>query len=80
MTDEELDAKVISGVNEALKEKRVWYGMKIRHVKGGADYKVIGHALMENNLAPVVVYEGLKDGKKWVRPLAEFCDGRFVGI
>lgn len=78
--DAKIDAIVIDGINADLKRRRVWYGMKVRHVKSGADYKVIGHALMESSFASVVVYEGINDGKKWVRPLDEFCDGRFTGI
>lgn len=49
-----------------------------RHRKGGL-YRVITRAQLEADLAPAVVYEG-QDGRVWVRPAAEFDDGRFVPI
>lgn len=80
MTDEELDAKVIAGANQAMADRKPYAGMKVRHIKGGEDYSVVAVALIESTLAPVVVYRARKTGKHWVRPLDEFCDGRFVGI
>lgn len=80
MTEAELDAKIISDTNKAMAERKPYVGMKVRHVKGGEDYRVKCLALIEATLAPAVVYEAAKTGKCWIRPLDEFCDGRFVGI
>ncbi len=80
LTDEELDAAIIKSTNEALAARRPYRGMKVRHVKGGEDYKVVATALIEATLAPCVVYRSIKTDKHWVRPLDEFCDGRFVGV
>lgn len=44
------------------------------HRKGGV-YHIITTAIRESDLTPVVVYEG--NGLRWVRPVAEFMDGRF---
>ncbi len=45
------------------------------HRKGGV-YHIICTAIIEATLTAAVVYEG--NGKRWVRPLAEFMDGRFT--
>lgn len=55
-----------------------------RHKKRGTTYRVIGEARVQcdmalKDMAHVVVYEG-EDGAKWVRPTAEFDDGRFEEI
>jgi hypothetical protein len=53
---------------------------RYRHLKTGGTYKVIAHGKLEWSLAPVVIYEAEKDGTIWVRPEAEFFDGRFERI
>jgi hypothetical protein len=50
-----------------------------KHRKGGF-YKVLAVGRIEADLAPVVVYQSQKDWLVWVRPLAEFEDGRFEEI
>ena len=42
-----------------------------RHYKGGI-YRVLCYAKMEASEEEVVVYESLKGGIPWVRPLKEF--------
>lgn len=63
---------------------------RYRHVNSGVLYNVLCRANMEKDKSPVVVYQRTKDkaqvankrrsiGRQiWVRPLEEFCDGRFV--
>jgi hypothetical protein len=55
-------------------------GDRVRHVKSGSDYEVIASATMEATLAEVIVYRSLDGGRVWVRPAAEFCDGRFTAL
>ena len=43
------------------------------HYKGGR-YRVIANAKLEENLEEMVVYEALKDGSVWVRPLKVFME------
>lgn len=50
-----------------------------RHRKGGT-YEVIAVGRLEADLSPVVIYQADKDASVWVRPLAEFEDGRFTMI
>ena len=55
-----------------------------RHVKRGSEYRVVGEALMQSAVpvpddASLVVYVD-KQGTLWVRPTAEFNDGRFAAI
>lgn len=47
-----------------------------RHRKGG-EYRILKRGKMEADLSPVVIYEA-QDGTVWVRPEAEFDDGRFT--
>lgn len=50
-----------------------WYHYKTRHF-----YEVIGFGLNEATLTPVVIYRQVgENGPMWVRPCAEFFDGRF---
>lgn len=49
-----------------------------RHRKGGL-YRIIAHGLIESDKTPAVIYEA-EDGTTWVRPKAEFFDGRFTPI
>lgn len=54
-------------------------GSKWRHLKGGA-YEIVTNARNEATLEAVVVYRDEIVGMTWVRPLAEFIDGRFTKI
>ncbi|CAB4219406.1 hypothetical protein UFOVP1619_7 [uncultured Caudovirales phage] len=47
-----------------------------KHLKSGHVYRVIVRAEIESDLRPCVVYDD-KAGRTWVRPAAEFDDGRF---
>jgi hypothetical protein len=49
------------------------------HRKSGGRYRVLRRGAIERDLTPCVVYEGA-DGRVWVRPAAEFDDGRFLPI
>lgn len=46
-----------------------------QHRKGGL-YRVIGEGVWEPDRSPVVLYDDA-EGTTWVRPKAEFDDGRF---
>lgn len=49
-----------------------------KHVRTGGLYEVlVADARIEATLEPVVVYKSMTDGVVWVRPVAEFMDGRF---
>lgn len=50
----------------------VWH-----HVKSSHQYVVLFPAVIEAIVEPGVAYSG-KNGLIWVRPVAEFLDGRFV--
>lgn len=49
-----------------------------RHRKGGL-YRVILEGIWEPARSEVVIYDD-RDGAVWVRPKAEFYDGRFEAI
>ena len=53
-----------------------------RHLKTGGKYRVLSeNARIEAEGMDgeyQVAYQSLKDGQVWVRPKAEFFDGRFV--
>lgn len=52
-----------------------------KHRKSGGLYTVIhDNATREDDLTSVVVYRAMSDGRTWVRPSAEFFDGRFEMI
>ncbi|WP_244119696.1 hypothetical protein [Burkholderia gladioli] len=51
-----------------------------RHLKTGGIYDVLMHALYEVNKEAAIVYCSRVDGQVWVRPGAEFYDGRFERI
>lgn len=57
----------------------IYPGMEVRHVKSGGHYTVVCEAMIEATMTPAVVYRAAKDHTVWIRPRAEFCDGRFVG-
>lgn len=57
-------------------------GALYRHKKIGGTYQVLMLATIEATMTPAVVYGARKDGRRecWVRPLVEFCDGRFEPV
>jgi len=57
---------------------------KVRHVKRGSEYMVIGHGKIQtdkplSDYHEVIVYVG-ENGSLWVRPVSEFMDGRFENL
>lgn len=52
-------------------------GDEVIHIKSGGVYVVECYAKMEADLTDVVVYRETFGSKRWVRPAAEFEDGRF---
>jgi len=48
------------------------------HVKTHKLYRFVASGKLENDATAVVVYQSVDTGDIWVRPLLEFCDGRFV--
>lgn len=48
-----------------------------RHKKTGGLYRIIAKGRLEIDLTPVVIYQALATHEYWVRPTAEFDDGRF---
>ena len=46
-----------------------------RHRKGGL-YRLVAHGILESDRSDVVIYDDA-EGTTWVRPAAEFYDGRF---
>lgn len=77
MSAEQMTAIVIGDTNKLLSEGKPYGGMEVRHVKTGRDYTVLCLATIEATMTPAVVYG--RGDEMWVRPLDEFCDGRFVG-
>jgi len=59
--------------------KDISIGGYYRHKRTGGVYQVLCLAIIEATMTNAVVYAAKKDGKveRWVRPVAEFCDGRF---
>lgn len=57
-------------------------GAHYRHKKTGGTYQLLMTATIEATMTPAVVYAARVDGTvhRWVRPLAEFCDGRFEPV
>ena len=81
MTPQQLDAAVIADTNRKMQQAAgIYAGMEVRHVKTGGDYVVLCEAVIEATMTKAIVYKSVKTGDVWVRPAAEFCDGRFVGI
>lgn len=55
---------------------------RVRHIKRGSRYRVLGLGFLQTGSpiadgANIVVYESEEDSTLWVRPVAEFLDGRF---
>lgn len=65
-----------------LKEDDLAVGAYYRHKKTGGTYQLLMFATIEATMTPAVVYGArAKDGiQRWVRPTAEFCDGRFEPV
>lgn len=58
---------------------------KVQHVKRGTTYIILGTALLQTEVpiddnTELTVYQSTDDGRIWVRPTAEFEDGRFVKV
>ena len=51
-----------------------------KHTKTGGLYQVLAYGYEEKDLTRVVIYRkvSIEDLTVWVRPAAEFHDGRFV--
>lgn len=50
-----------------------------KHVKTGKLYRICDFAVIEKGLVPAVCYTDWDHaGPLWIRPCAEFFDGRFV--
>lgn len=64
-----------------ISEREVVRGLRVRHRKRGTVYWVVGTSTFQGKEAydneVVVTYADWRDGTRWTRPLAEFCDGRF---
>lgn len=48
------------------------------HQKTGNRYVIICRAKRESDQEPMIIYRKLNTDEKWVRPEAEFFDGRFI--
>lgn len=53
-------------------------GVRYKHVKTGGFYEVVDIATIEATMELAVVYRSTENGRRWVRPYDEFCDGRFA--
>ncbi len=54
---------------------------RVRHKKTGGIYRVLfGNATIEADMTVAVVYQSEIGGRVWVRPVAEFKDGRFERV
>jgi hypothetical protein len=79
MTPEQLDDAVKADTSQIMSAGvGIYAGMEVRHVKSGRDYVVVCEAVIEATMTDAVVYRSVDGDKVWVRPMREFCDGRFV--
>jgi hypothetical protein len=70
-----------AGVEKAQWTMRYQSARRFRHLKSGGTYRLVCYANMESDCAPAAVYESEDEtGRVWVRPYAEFFDGRFEEI
>ena len=62
--------------------REVAIGAYYRHKKTGGVYQVLMLATIEATMVPAVVYGSRSSAGigRWVRPLDEFCDGRFEPV
>lgn len=67
---------------QELFDKAPSVGSRWEHVKTKRTYYVIGLTIIEATMTPAVVYSGSCSVHyaSWVRPLAEFLDGRFERV
>jgi hypothetical protein len=80
MTPKQLDDAVKADTSQIMSAGvGIYPGMEVRHVKTGRDYVVVCEAMIEATMTGAVVYRSVDGDKTWVRPMREFCDGRFVG-
>lgn len=80
MTPAQLDEVVKTDTSQIMSAGvGIYPGMEVRHVKTGRDYIVVCEAMIEATMTGAVVYRSVDGGTAWVRPMREFCDGRFVG-
>lgn len=70
--DMELARRDIADVRQKVGIGSAWV-----HLKRGSAYCVEAVSIREEDGAPMVVYRDTVDGTCWVRPAAEFLDGRF---
>lgn len=54
--------------------------MSLWQHKKGSVYEILGYAVEEATLNPVVIYRSLSGGGVWTRPCKNFFDGRFTQI
>ena len=79
MTPQQLDDAVKADTSQIMSAGvGIYPGMEVRHVESGRDYIVVCEAMIEATMIGAVVYRSVDGGNVWVRPLREFCDGRFV--
>lgn len=79
MTTAQLDEAVKADTSQIMSAGvGIYPGMEVRHVKSGRDYIVVCEAMIEATMTGAVVYRSVDGDKVWVRPMREFCDGRFV--
>lgn len=67
---------------KAIQEIAARFQPRVRHLKRGSEYAVIGEASVQasSDIAEgdrVMVYRGLTTDQLYVRPVTEFNDGRF---
>lgn len=56
------------------------FGSRWLHVKRGMTYAYQGSCVIEATMTTGAIYRAEADGTTWVRPMAEFLDGRFVKL
>lgn len=81
---EDLALWLQGAILELLAQKNRSGPPRVRHLRRGSTYTVLGPARIQTatpltDLAEVVIYRG-EDGETWARPVAEFEDGRFVPL
>lgn len=63
-------------LSAAQQQSEIW-----QHVKSGGLYRLeTDTALIEDGVVQAAIYRSLWDGQVWVRPVAEFFDGRFINL
>lgn len=65
---------------EELPEDVVRRPARYRHVRTGGTYELLGDAIKESDLSTLALYRCEATGQVWVRPWAQFHDGRFEEI